>query len=781
MFLSRLNKRLIVLTVLAIALLGLVAPYLGADYFETRIERALESALGRKVAIGKARYNLFTGPGFKIEEVSIEEDPRIGVEPFAFVPELDARVDFLSLFTGKLEFSSLRLVEPAVNFAQSADGVWNVQLFLDRAPARTLPPISIRGGRLHAKFGDRKAVAYLADTDAEINHSSDGRVRMSFTGDAYRSDRQSQPLCRVALRGSYRPAASGSGPGSVELDFELERTPVQDLTKLFDARDFGLKGFVESQAHLSGPLGQVSVKGQVKTSEVASRLLLPSGGSGALPYEGTIDFLNARAGLTSAGTTALPVAFRLDAENILRQPQWRAELKLQDFVAPLLIEVAHQFGFTLPADMEVAGKLAGAVAFSNDEGVKGEFVLTEPVVKFANGGVLDSGPFQFAVEGKGVDLKVHADADASATSHLELEGRYNIDDQSLLLSVIGRPGARVVDSRRRLGPLPILRALNDGTWKGALRYTAPAEGEASWRGQVDVVKARLDVPGLAEPVTLASASLALDGARLITKNVKGTAGAIEFSGDYRYEPALARQHVANLQFAPVAVSEVERILKPTLDRAPAGFLARTLRIGSAPVPDWLRERRVEASLKFQSLRAGDWSFSPVSMKLDWNGVTVRVTDIEAAAVTDGVSLSGEGKVDLRGAAPVYEASGVFFESPYRGGQLELKAKLTSQGLGVNVIGNAKVDGTFEAARIRFSPENLFEKAVGVFELGFPAGIPKTKLTNVEVSQAGESYQGQGTTLTDGKLALELSAVGGKQLRVNGTLLPVLPPQPNPVP
>ena len=228
---------------------GIGAPYFGADYFQNRIERALESALGRKVSIGKTHYNLFTGPGFTINDVVIEEDPRIGIEPFASVTEVDARIDLFSVFTGTMEFSSLRLVEPNVNFARSEDGVWNVQLFLDRAPAKTLPPISIRTGGLHVKFGDRKEVIYLGDTDADINHSSDGRVRLSMIGNAYRSDRQSQALGRLALRGDYHSAAWRSGPGKVDLDFELIRSQVQDLVRLFDGRDLGLKGFVESQAH----------------------------------------------------------------------------------------------------------------------------------------------------------------------------------------------------------------------------------------------------------------------------------------------------------------------------------------------------------------------------------------------------------------------------------------------------------------------------------------------------------------------------------------------------
>src|SRR5579862_3076646 len=114
----RILKLAAVLFLLLVAA-GIGAPYFGADYFQNRIERALESALGRKVSIGQTHYSLFTGPGFTVEDVTVDEDPRIGIEPFAYSKEVDARIDLLSLFKGKMEFSSLRLVEPEINFARS--------------------------------------------------------------------------------------------------------------------------------------------------------------------------------------------------------------------------------------------------------------------------------------------------------------------------------------------------------------------------------------------------------------------------------------------------------------------------------------------------------------------------------------------------------------------------------------------------------------------------------------------------------------------------------------
>ncbi len=763
---SRFHKVLKVAAVLFLLVVaaGIGAPYFGADYFQTRIEHALESALGRKVEIDKTHYTLFTGPGFTIDKVIIAEDPRIGIEAFAQVPQLDARIDLLSLLTGKLEFSNLRLVDPEINFARADDGTWNVQLFLDRAPAKTLPPISIRTGHLHVKFGDRKAVMYLGDTDAEINHSSDGRVRVALTGEAYRSDRQAQGLSRLALRGSYSPAASG--PGRVDLDFELERSQVQDLVKVFDGRDLGLKGFVEAQAHLAGPIDQVTVRGQVKTSELASRLFLPSGGgSGTMPYEGKVNFVNAEAELSSAGANASPIAIHLAATNFLRDPDWTAEMKLKDLTVPAALDIAKNFGLALPAGMAVQGKLQGALKFNKTDGTNGEFELVDAVIQLPAGGRLDGGALKFQVQGKGMLLQLHTPQPDIAPK-LDLEGRYDLDTKSTFLAVSSR-GARIAETRKVFGALPLLEHFLDGGWRGTLRYVAPGDTAeaAAWSGQIDVIQAQVDVPGLAGPVTL-SFPATVEGSRATVRNFKGTVGTVALTGNYRYEPSAVRPHRVNLVMPVATLQELEKILMPTLVRG-GGLLARTLRLGRAPVPDWLRERRMEGTVSIGSLQAGDWLCKSTLAKFQWNGTVVSFTNL-SGTVDDAAAL-GEALVDLSGGAPLYALKGTLAKLEYRGGQLGLKGQLVSQGAGEQLVANAKADGTFDGTAIRFSPDNLLERATGAFELTFPTGIAKVKLMNMEVNQGTESYQGLGGTQADGRLMLDLTS-GNKQLKLTGTLL-----------
>src|SRR5258707_198184 len=100
---------------LLVAIAGVAAPFLNANPFRSRIQAALENALHRRVTIGAVHFNLFTGPGFTVDDVLIEEDPRAGIEPFAYVASLDARIRLRTLWTGHLTFSNLRLDTPSVN------------------------------------------------------------------------------------------------------------------------------------------------------------------------------------------------------------------------------------------------------------------------------------------------------------------------------------------------------------------------------------------------------------------------------------------------------------------------------------------------------------------------------------------------------------------------------------------------------------------------------------------------------------------------------------------
>jgi uncharacterized protein involved in outer membrane biogenesis len=162
-------KRIIIAAVVLLVALGIAAPFVHGDRYGTQIREALERGLHRKVEIGAVHFNLFTGPGFTVENVLIHEDPAFGIEPFAHMDELEARVSLGSLFTGTLDFSTVRFIAPSINLVKPESGTWNVvRLLQDAKNARSVPEIQISDGHIYLKTGETKSAFYIAAADVTI-------------------------------------------------------------------------------------------------------------------------------------------------------------------------------------------------------------------------------------------------------------------------------------------------------------------------------------------------------------------------------------------------------------------------------------------------------------------------------------------------------------------------------------------------------------------------------------------------------------------------------------
>ena len=73
-------RRALFIALAAVIVIGLLAPFLRADRLRPRIQRALEAALNRPVHIASAVHmSVFTGLGFSVDDVLIDDDPRAGI------------------------------------------------------------------------------------------------------------------------------------------------------------------------------------------------------------------------------------------------------------------------------------------------------------------------------------------------------------------------------------------------------------------------------------------------------------------------------------------------------------------------------------------------------------------------------------------------------------------------------------------------------------------------------------------------------------------------------
>ncbi len=89
--------------ILWIALALVIVIGIGGAAISTPISFARRSSVRSNAAwagastVGEVYFSLFTWPGFTLENVTIHEDPRAGIEPFAYVGELEARVRLLAV------------------------------------------------------------------------------------------------------------------------------------------------------------------------------------------------------------------------------------------------------------------------------------------------------------------------------------------------------------------------------------------------------------------------------------------------------------------------------------------------------------------------------------------------------------------------------------------------------------------------------------------------------------------------------------------------------------
>ena len=752
---------------------GAAAPFLRADHWGPRIRESLERSLGRKVELGRVRLNLFTGPGFSVDNVVIHEDPAFGIEPVAYVATLDARVRLWALARGRLEFSNLRLVEPSVNLTRVSEGGWNFQQLLGvagaharNAAAARLPAIQVRSGRVNFKTADVKSVFYLSNADLDVYPAASG-AEVRFNGEPARTDRGAQGFGRWSGRGEWRAAT-----GEIALEVELKRSAIGEIVRLIHGHDVGLHGQAASRARVSGPLSNLRIEGRLNVESLYRWDQMPAKGDGwTIDYQGRLDLIGQELDLATAAPSgkAPPLGVRIRARNLFTEPRWGSAVSVDLPLAPL-VELARHFGASLPPDVRVAGGVEGVVGFSKESGIQGKLKIAGARLEFPSGESFAAGTATLLVDRSRLFLRP-AEVRLAGDRVTRMEAEYDPQAGRLLVSVAAKalPAHSLRDFEVLLAapPAPFLRDCKQGVWRGWLRYVAETGVPPRWSAGGELRDARLAIPGLAAPLELASAELLLEAGRLELKALHAAAGGVEFSGEYRYEPKAPRPHQFRLRAGEVPLSAVETLFRPTLVRE-RGFLARTLRWRRPAAPDWLRERRAEGSIAFKALEAGGQRLERFRAHLIWDGVRIEIPEL-GARWSDG-ALSAQGRLTLASSGPRYEFEASLRNAEWRGGTVDAAAKLEGEGLGAGAAANLKASGSLNVRSAAVLAERNCRRLSAKYEFSTRKGAPRLRFSSIELMLDDELYQGKGGVQPDGRLEFELTS-GENELRLAGTLLP----------
>jgi hypothetical protein len=773
----RLRKRVVwralLLAGLAAVAAGLILPLVNADRFGQRVKASLEQALGRQVEIGSVHLNLFRGPGFSVDRVVIYDDPAVSLEPFAYVESLEARVSFKSLWTGRLEFSSLRLVNPSVNLARPEGRPWNFQHLMRRTEAARsaaggrLPVIRIRGGRINLKFGDTKSIFYVSDAslDATPPDSAGGQWRVRFEGEPARTDRPTRSFGRLTAQGRWRPS------GEVDASIELEKSSLSDLIRLLHGYDVGVHGQISFRARLSGPASAIDITGRAELSDVHRwDLLPPHSGVWPLDVSGKLDLTSQTLELRSASSdgSPLPIALEFHATGYLRQPRWAALARFDRFPLAPLPEVARHMGLALSPQVALSGVLSGAIGYSLQSGIQGAVLLDDASVTLP-----ESPPLRLAraeVRLTGDTARLAPAVFTAQGSSATVEASYNRRTAALAAEITssGMPLVEAAPGDARLfAPLPILGQCRRGTWRGRLEYRFSPPAAAAWTGAFQLEDAAIDVPGLASPVELLSARVTLRENGAAVDRINGRAGPIEFQGDYRYVPGAPYPDQFHLSVPKLQTEELERLLLPTL-RRDESLLARAWRLGRTTVPAWLEARHADGAIEIGSLLIWDIPLKKLRAHVRWDGPTVDVGAL-TAQFAEG-SLAASLTANLRRPAPSYRFAGRFQALGWSGGRWDGRGTLETSGTGPELVSNLRLLGAFKTRSFALADTEL-KSVSGACALSVPRGVPALECSELEMTLGEVALKGQGTTGPDGRLYLDLSS-GAMQLRLAGTLWPL---------
>lgn len=733
-------KRLVIAAVVLIAALGIAAPFIQADKFGLQIRDALQRGLNRRVEIGTAHFNLFTGPGFTIENVVIYDDASAGIEPFAHMTELEARVRVTSLLMGRLDFAVLRFVSPSVNIVKPSMGTWNiVRLLQDATPGQSVPEIQVTDGRIFFKVGDNKSSFYIAGSDVTVTPRRDS-LYLRFSGEPARTDRSARTTGLFTARGTLSAS-------NVDLDFELEKSPVNELGGLLRGRGLEYHGTVASRAKLRGPLSKVEVAGSFNLSDVHRwDKMTEHNRTWTVNYKGSADLANQKIELLTVDS---PNKLHLLISDLTKDPQWAVDVSVNQLAASTLVGVARDMGAPVPSGVAVEGRVVGMVGFGSQSGLQGQLNVADGSVQFQDGAPrLKLAQASLLIAGDTVTL-----APAALTGEegqgAQLQGEYNAASRTLDATISGQ-GLRLLSR----AAVPLVNRFQGGKWSAALRYHQDEDVPGLWSGSFEVRDTNTRVPGIADPVRIASARIEIDGEALRVRQMRAVTGDLEIYGNYAYDPADARPHRFDLTVPAAEITEVEALLAPAL-RHEESFIARTLRMRRATLPDWLQHRKAEGQIRIGTLTAGDATVRAIRSRVIWDRGVVQLPSIEGR-LEEG-SFKGSGVVDITKSEPQYKLRGRAQNLPWKNGRVDLDGSVESLGLGLDLLLNLHGEGSFQARGVMLSPEQIIRTATGTFAMSLTRAGPQFKLSDVQAALGSERFTGEGITLADGRLQAELAS------------------------
>lgn len=757
--------------VLLLVAVGIAAPFLHADRYSGRIETALSTALGRQVTIGDVTLDLFTGPGFAVSNVVISGD-QPGAEPFAYVSELRAVPRIWSLWTGRLEFSSLTLEDAHVNLARSAGNdappIWNFESLLRPGLLAAFPTIRLRGARVNFKMGGRKNTFYLLDTDLDVSpRASDGSDwDVRFTGEPARSDRPANGFGAIEARGEWKQPSGETG--RLEFDVRLDRSEIADMVALVNGHDAGVHGFISGRVHLAGPASSVGVEGTVRVSELHGwDQSPPSGGVFEFRVSGTANTEGQHIELfAEPRSQQTAVKAHVIADGYLQKPVWRFDLHSDALPVASLPGLFRNFGALIPEDLQLSGTVQGDVSYDESNGWKGSAALHDAALAFRN---LPALRFeQASLELTNGTARLQPVSMVSGTESIGyVGGHYSLTDGSfdVALSSSGGPFAGLLKTFP-IASVPLLSSLQSANWDGFLTFVQAVGKPGEWSGKGLVTDAVATIPELAQPLTIKSAQVQIEGDAIQIDHIELSAGGVNGSGEYRYVPDASHPHQFHIAIGTASAAKMQALFLPVLQRK-VNLIDMALTLGRAPIPDWLRTLHADGTIQLADLEVAGSDLKRVRSRVVWDGTQIVLSDWQSRFAS--AAIAAKINIDLRETTPRYSANAKWTGMEWQGGRVDGIFRVQTAGTGIATLTNLKIEGSFNGRDLAVEPIGLVDRLTGQGQMSWNDNAAHFEFPQLRLTSGGETWTGSGNSKSDGdEVLLQLSS-NGKQMNLAGSL------------
>ncbi len=748
---------------------GFAAPFIDASRYGERIRQTLQATLGRKVEFDAVHFTVFTGPGFSLEGVTIAEDPRYGVECFAYVPELQVRVRPDKLLFGLIQISSLRLLQPSLNLVKRGDGTWNVLELVQRLsaprkmPLNFFPVFEVLQGRIDFKFGARKTTLYLLDSDLQIFPERSNELSLRFSGSPARTDRAGNGFGHLHGTVNWFLNRQSVSDNHLEADVTLDPSNLSEIATLVEGHDVGVHGTISSHAVLKGPLSALSIHGRMQLSDLHRWDLFPvSGDDWQVPYGGSVDLIANRLQLNTdpsnkAGGTN-PVTLQVLVNDFLTSPHLSLVANLEQVPIADTLPLCRRMGLSIPPNASFIGTLGGRVNFNNQEGLSGNFVLENVSAKL---------PSQESLHADHVEALLKEDRLIFRPSGVKtIDGTLQVGGEVWLAASRSTTSVALeeypISGLRRtlgtwLGSPPIFDVWSDGQITGSLSYKVLENSDPAWAGRFDFAEASLRIPGLSLPLTQATGRVSFSDTTLDVTHLSAQAGDQVLQASYRYNSSAKRTERLRVELPSAELGSLEDLIAPTVQGQ--GWLAR-LGVTTRSVPAWLAERDMDAEVTARQFSVGGTVVGSLMTQVTWQGTSLRFSTVQLKLPTGTVQAYGT--ANLSSYRPSCSFTASLNQYPWRGGLVNASGDFQTFGLNSEGLRHLRGLGTFSGINLHLSSDDSFPSLSGNFELSYGRGWPDLRLNGLQAVDRDGKWIGIGEAKDDGSLVLDLER--GRQQR-----------------